>query len=56
MAIRSQSELMVRHAEEQKILPLRPRALKMPEDMIQNKGIHGSITGKRRRVLYVSII
>jgi len=32
--------------EEQKKPPLRQHALKMTENIIQNMGIHGSITGK----------
>jgi len=32
--------------EEQKKLQLRQHALEIPEDTIQNMGIHGSITGK----------
>jgi len=49
MAIRTQTELIIRRVQfitGQKKLQLRQHALEIPEDTIQNMGIHGSITGK----------
>jgi len=49
MAIRTKIELMIRWIQfitNQKKLPLRQHALEIPEDIIQNMGIHGLIIGK----------
>jgi len=46
MAIRTQTELMMRRVQfmrRTKKLQPRQRALDMPEDIIQNIGIHGSL-------------
>ena len=36
----------IQYIREQKKLPLRQHAMKMPEDIIQNMEIHGSLTGE----------
>ena len=42
MALRTQTELMIRRIDQKK-LQLRQHALEIPEHTIQNMGIHGSI-------------